>query len=123
MTKSAIGRSHQVLLMGLVASLCGCDIPEDHSIVPIPRSVIVGTGSLGLNSDAGVHLTDPNDSKTQEVFDIWAAPYRKSGALALSESGDSDSAIKVGIDGQGAAESYRLSVTKEGITLNAADYA
>ena len=123
MTKSAIGRSHQVLLMGLVASLCGCDIPEDHSIVPIPRSVIVGTGSLGLNSDAGVHLTDPNDSKTQEVFDIWAAPYRKSGALALSESGDSDSAIKVGIDGQGAAESYRLSVTTEGITLNAADYA
>ena len=123
MTKSAIGRSHQVLLMGLVASLCGCDIPEDHSIVPIPRSVIVGTGSLGLNSDAGVHLTDPNDSKTQEVFDIWAAPYRKSGALALSESGDSDSAIKVGIDGQGAAESYRLSVTTEGIALNAADYA
>ena len=123
MTKSAIGRSHQVLLMGLVASLCGCDIPEDHSIVPIPRSVIVGTGSLDLNSDAGVHLTDPNDSKTQEVFDIWAAPYRKSGALALSESGDSDSAIKVGIDGQGAAESYRLSVTTEGITLNAADYA
>ena len=123
MTKSAIGRSHQVLLMGLVASLCGCDIPEDHSIVPIPRSVIVGTGSLGLNSDAGVHLTDPNDSKTQEVFDIWAAPYRKSGALAFSESGDSDSAIKVGIDGQGAAESYRLSVTTEGITLNAADYA
>ncbi len=123
MTKSAIGRSHQVLLMGLVASLCGCDIPEDHSIVPIPRSVIVGTGSLGLNSDAGVHLTDPNDSKTQEVFDIWAAPYRKSGALALSESGDSNSAIKVGIDGQGAAESYRLSVTTEGITLNAADYA
>ena len=123
MTKSAIGRSHQVLLMGLVASLCGCDIPEDHSIVPIPRSVIMGTGSLGLNSDAGVHLTDPNDSKTQEVFDIWAAPYRKSGALALSESGDSDSAIKVGIDGQGAAESYRLSVTTEGIALNAADYA
>jgi hexosaminidase len=123
MTKSAIGRSHQVLLMGLVAGLCGCDIPEDHSIVPIPRSVIVGTGSLDLNSDAGVHLTDPNDSKTQEVFDIWAAPYRKSGALALSESGDSDSAIKVGIDGQGAAESYRLSVTTEGITLNAADYA
>ena len=123
MTKSAIGRSHQVLLMGLVASLCGCDIPEDHSIVPIPRSVIVGTGSLDLNSDAGVHLTDPNDSKTQEVFDIWAAPYRKSGALALSESGDSNSAIKVGIDGQGAAESYRLSVTTEGITLNAADYA
>ncbi len=123
MTKSAIGRSHQVLLMGLVASLCGCDIPEDHSIVPIPRSVIVGTGSLGLNSDAGVHLTDPNDSKAQEVFDIWAAPYRKSGALALSESGDSDSAIKVGIDGQGAAESYRLSVTTEGIALNAADYA
>ena len=123
MTKSAIGRSHQVLLMGLVASLCGCDIPEDHSIVPTPRSVIVGTGSLDLNSDAGVHLTDPNDSKTQEVFDIWAAPYRKSGALALSESGDSDSAIKVGIDGQGAAESYRLSVTTEGITLNAADYA
>ena len=123
MTKSAIGRSHQVLLMGLVASLCGCDIPEDHSIVPIPRSVIVGTGSLGLNSDAGVHLTDPNDSKTQEVFDIWAAPYRKSGALALSESEDSDSAIKVGIDGQGAAESYRLSVTTEGIALNAADYA
>ena len=60
MTKSAIGRSHQVLLMGLVAGLCGCDIPEDHSIVPIPRSVIVGTGSLDLNSDAGVHLTDPN---------------------------------------------------------------
>ncbi|MBK92190.1 MAG: beta-N-acetylglucosaminidase [Gemmatimonadetes bacterium] len=109
--------------MGLVASLCGCDIPEDHSIVPMPRSVIMGIGSLDLNSDAGVYLTDPNDPKTQEVFDIWAAPYRKSGALALSESRDSDSAIKVGIDGQGAAESYRLSVTTEGITLNASDHA
>ena len=123
MIKSSLGRSHKVLLMGLVASLCGCDIPEDHSIVPIPRSVIVGSGSLDLSSSAGVHLTDPSDPRTQEIFDIWAAPYRESGALALSESGGNDSAIKVGIDGQGAAESYRLSVTTEGITLNAADYA
>ena len=123
MTKDSLERSHRVILMGLVASLCGCDIPEDHSIVPMPRSVIMGIGSLDLNSDAGVYLTDPNDPKTQEVFDIWAAPYRKSGALALSESRDSDSAIKVGIDGQGAAESYRLSVTTEGITLNASDHA
>ena len=123
MIKSSLGRSHKVLLMGLVASLCGCDIPEDHSIVPIPRSVIVGSGSLDLNSSAGVHLTDPSDPRKQEIFDIWAAPYRESGALALSESGGNDSAIKVGIDGQGAAESYRLSVTTEGVTLNAADYA
>ena len=123
MTKDSLERSHRVILMGLVASLCGCDIPEDHSIVPMPRSVIMGIGSFDLNSDAGVYLTDPNDPKTQEVFDIWAAPYRKSGALALSESRDSDSAIKVGIDGQGAAESYRLSVTTEGITLNASDHA
>jgi hexosaminidase len=83
----------------------------------------VGAGSLDLNSDAGVHLTDPSDPKIRAVFDIWAAPYREGGALALSESEDSGSAITVGIDSQGAPESYRLNVTTEGITLNAADYA
>ena len=68
MIKSSLGRSHQLLLMGIVASLCGCDIPEDHSIVPIPRSVIVGSGSLDLNSSAGVHLIDPSDPRIQEIL-------------------------------------------------------
>jgi len=111
----------QVAIMALTTFAAGCERGPAHSIVPVPQQIAMGSGTFALNSEVGVHFADPTDEEARAVFDLWATPFRESGALTLGavEGG----AFQVGVDGGGAPESYRLAVTRDGIDLAAADHA
>ena len=108
-------------ILGVVILLAACEGPAGPSIVPIPQQMAVGSGSFILDGAVGVRFADPGDEGAVSVFDIWAAPFRESGALALSAA--PDGAFRVGVDGEGDPESYRLNVSRDGIDLAAADHA
>ncbi len=109
-----------LLLMSAVAvSACGSEPP--HSIVPIPRSFETGEGAFVLDGSSGIALTDPSDSEAREVIELWAGPVRAGTGLALPIS--ADGTLRVGVDGSGGPESYRLTVSESGISIAAGDHA
>lgn len=114
-------RARMIALGALAALLAACDQGPTHSIVPVPQQIVMGDGSFTLDPDVTVHFDDPSDDGARSVFDVWAAPYRESGALTLDAA--ADGAFRVGVDGEGVPESYRLVVTRDGIDLAAADHA
>jgi hexosaminidase len=87
----------------------------------MPSQVTLAEGSFALDGATAIALGDPDDVELQHLVSIWAEPFRAAGTLALPRS--PDGALRVAVDGQGAAESYRLDVTPEGITLSGADHA
>ena len=121
MSTPGAARTRRLALFALLPLMSACDNGPEHSIIPVPQQVALGSGSFEISSDVSIQFVDPSDDNAQAVFDIWATPYRDSGALPLtpSESG----AFRVGVDGQGEPESYRLEITRDGIDLGAADPA
>ena len=109
-----------LLLMSAVAmSACGTEPP--HSIVPIPRSFEAGDGAFVLDASSAITLTDPSDTEAREVVEIWAGAARVGTGLVLPFS--ADGALRVGVDGSGGPESYRLTVSESGISIAAGDHS
>ena len=108
-----------LLMSALALSACGSEPP--HSIVPIPRSFETGEGAFVLDASSAITLTDPNDDEAREVVELWAGPVRVGTGLALPFS--TDGALRVGVDGSGGPESYRLTVSESGISIAAGDHA
>ena len=109
-----------LLLIGAVAlSACGRGPP--HSIVPIPRSFEPGEGVFVLDAASAIGLIDPSDTEAREVVELWAGPVRVGTGLALPFS--TDGALRLGVDGSGGPESYRLTVSESGISIAAGDHS
>ena len=109
-----------LLVLGAVAmSACGGE--PSHSIVPIPRSFETGEGVFALDVSSAIALTDPSDAEAREVVELWAGAVRAGTGLALPIS--ADGALRVGVDGSGGPESYRLTVSESGISIAAGDHA
>lgn len=119
--KSRYTRVPRLGTIGLMVFLGACDRVPEHSIIPVPEQVVMGSGTFTLNATVGVQFLDSSDEGALSVFDIWATPFRESGALSLSPA--EDGVFRFGVDGQGEPESYRLHVTRDGIDLSAADHA
>jgi len=101
--------------------LSGCDRGPAHNIVPVPAEISVRSGAFLLDANTSISLTDPGDAETRRVAEMWAGPLRTEGGLSLSlaESG----AIRLGVDGAGESEGYRLEVSSDGIDVIGSDHA
>ncbi len=109
-----------LLLMSVVAlSACGREPP--HNIVPMPRSFATGEGVFVLDAASAIGLSDPSDTEARELVELWAGPVRVGTGLALPFS--ADGALRVGVDGSGGPESYRLTVSESGISIAAGDHS
>lgn len=108
-------------VLAIAASVTACGAPAEPSLVPLPGQLEMTGGSFTLDGSSTVHFTDAADAELAQLFAIWAEPYRASGTLTLEPA--SDGSVRVGIDGVGAPESYRLDVTPDGIDLMGADHA
>ena len=109
-----------LLLMSAVA-MSACDREPRHSIVPMPRSFEAGEGVFVLDESSAITLTDPSDNEAREVVELWAGLARVGTGLPLPFS--ADGALRVGVDGSGGPESYRLTVSESGISIAAGDHA
>ena len=74
-----------------------------------------------LGASSAIALSDPGDIEVREVVELWAGPVRTATGLALpfSEGGS----VRLGIDGGGGPESYRLTVSESGISIAGGDHA
>ncbi|MCH7891006.1 MAG: family 20 glycosylhydrolase, partial [Gemmatimonadetes bacterium] len=108
------------VLLGVV-TLSGCGREPPHNIVPLPRSFEGGEGVFVLDAASAISLIDPSDTEAREVVELWAGPVRIGTGLTLPFS--ADGALRVGVDGSGGPESYRLTVSESGISINAGDHA
>jgi hexosaminidase len=117
-----MGRARRALTGALLLMAAfGCERRPPHSFVPAPSDVQPVGGTFALDATTGIALADPSDARLRDLVDVWAAPFRASGALPLPLSTDGD--IRVSIDGDGAPESYRLDVGPNGVDVTGADHA
>ena len=116
--RAKLGRAGGALLVTCAAAGCA---PDEPDLIPLPATVEAGRGTFSLDGTAGVRFEAADDEELRTLFDVWAEPYRAGGTLPLPE--DADGVIRIGVDGVGAPESYRLDVGPEGITLRGADHA
>ena len=107
-------------MMSAVA-LSGCGREPPHNIVPLPRSFEGGEGVFVLDAASAISLIDPSDTEARELVELWAGPVRIGTGLNLPFS--ADGALRVGVDGNGGPESYRLTVSESGISIYAGDHA
>ena len=108
-----------LLMSALALSACGSEPP--HSIVPIPRSFEAVDGAFVLDASSAITLTDPSDTEAREVVELWAGAARVGTGFVLPFS--ADGALRVGVDGSGGPESYRLTVSESGISIVAGDHS
>ena len=109
-----------LLWMSAVA-VSACSREPPHSIVPVPRSFETGEGVFVLDAGSALSLLDPSDTEAREVVELWAGPVRVGTGLALPLS--AAGALRVGVDGNGGPESYRLTVSQSGISIVAGDHS
>ncbi len=109
-----------LLLMSAVA-VSACSREPPHSIVPVPRSFETGEGVFRLDAASALSLLDPSDTEAREVVELWAGLVRVGTGLALPFS--AGGALRVGVDGNGGPESYRLTVSESGISIAAGDHS
>ncbi len=109
-----------LLLIGAL-TMSACDPTAPHSIVPIPRSIETGEGAFVLDGSSAITLTDPSDTEARDIVELWAGAARAGTGLALPFA--ADGALRVGVDGSGGPESYRLTVSESGISIAAGDHA
>ena len=102
-------------------SLAACVGEPEHHIVPVPASVEAGRGVYLLDAGSAIALSNTEDVEAREVVDLWASGVRAGTGFPLRFSTDGE--IRVGVDGDGAPESYRLEVTRSWISVQAADHA
>lgn len=114
-------RGHMVALTSLSVLISACDSGPEHNIVPMPRSVAPASGFFTLDATTSITLGDPGDGELRGIVDRWAEPVRRGSgfALPIADGG----AIRLGVDGRGETESYRLIVAPDGISLLGADHA
>ena len=108
-----------LVLSAVAMSACGGEPP--HRIVPMPRSFETGDGVFVLDASSAIRLTDPSDTEARQVVELWAGAVRVGTGLALPFS--ADGALRVGVDGSGGPESYRLTVSESGVSIAAGDHA
>jgi len=108
-------------LLAVALTIAGCEVPQSHSIVPMPSQISLSGGSFTLDGATAIALGEPNDTELQGLVSTWAEPFRGSGSfpLPLGQAGS----IHISLDAQGAPESYRLDVTPDAINLTGADHA
>jgi hexosaminidase len=114
-------RGGAALTMGAAMILSGCDRGPEHTIVPIPREISVQRGAFLLDAATSVVLADPTDAEARRVAELWAEPLRAGSGLSLTIEDGGD--IRLGVDGTGEPESYRLDVTSDGVTVTGSDPA
>jgi len=114
-------RGRTIMAATLALAISACDRGPDHNIVPIPQTVTSARGVFTLTAETTVALNDPADAETLRLVDVWAEPLRQGSGLTLGLG--SEGSIRVGVDGTGQPESYRLEVAPEGITVTGADHA
>lgn len=109
------------LAMGTVMILSACDQGPGPSIVPVPREITVERGAFLLDATTSVTLVDQSDPEARRVAELWAAPLRAGSGLSLALTDDGD--IRLGVDGVGEPESYRLHVDRDRISVTGSDHA
>jgi hexosaminidase len=112
---------HAMSLTALTLIAAACDRGPESSIVPIPRSVTTSSGSFTLDATTGITLTDDSDDEARRVADMWATPFREQAGLPLPIG--ATGAIRLGVDGTGDSEGYRLEVDKDGVSVIGTDHA
>lgn len=116
-------RGMTIAACAFVAGACaGEEAMPTHTIVPIPVSVAAGGGNYVIDASTSITLSDEGDAEARRVAELWAGPIRAASGLPLP-IGDDGRGIDVGVDGEGAAESYRLTVGRRGITVRGNDHA
>ena len=116
-----MGHRAKVIAMGLTLAAASCAPAPTHDIVPMPTSVTSGSGSFVIDASTTIGLANSSDAELRRIADLWATPFREGAGLPLSfEDGGS---IVLAVDGEGAVESYRLTVDASGISVTGADYA
>lgn len=113
------GRLLRAVLLTATAAATACGAPE-HSIVPMPRDARTGSGTFTLDATTTVALDNADDAAVR-VLDLWAAPFREVAGLPLSVGASPEAGLRIGIDGVGEPESYRLEVTPGTISVRGAD--
>jgi len=114
-------RGRIVMAAALSLMVSACERGPDHNIVPIPQSVTSASGTFTMTTTTAIALVDASDAEARRVVEVWAEPLRRHSALTLEVTGAG--AIRVGVEGTGPPESYRLEVTPEGITVTGGDHA
>jgi hexosaminidase len=113
-----IGNAFAVLA---ALTIAGCEAPGTHSVVPMPSQISLSGGAFTLDGATAIALGEPNDDELQRLVSTWAEPFRSAGSLSLPVA--PAGSIRISLDGEGAAESYRLDVTPDAINLTGADHA
>ena len=115
------------LLLATVVAASACDLgfaqdfEPPHNLLPVPRSVREGGRPYVLDASSTIALTDASDTNARDVVALWTDRVRASTNLPLAVTEDGD--IRVGVDGSGDPESYRLSVEQSGVSVIGADHA
>jgi hexosaminidase len=113
---------HRLLrVVALALTLGACRPGPEHDIVPAPAEFTAGRGSYVIDATAEIGLLDPGDDEARGIAERWAEPFRTRGGLPLPVG--EDGGIRVGVDGVGEAESYRLDVGEDGVRVVGADHA
>jgi hexosaminidase len=119
--RTPTGTLFRVALLVASGLATACGAPE-HSIVPMPREAETGSGTFALDANTTV-VVENDDDEVRRILDLWAAPLRETAGLPLSVVASPDGDLRLGIDGVGEPESYRLEVTPGSITVRGADGA
>jgi hexosaminidase len=110
-----------VTVSALTLAAGGCRPGPELSIVPMPAELVVQRGTFVIDATTGIGLVDTSDDEARRIGERWAEPFRTRGGLPLPV-GD-EGTIRLGVDGDGAPESYRLDVDPGGIRVIGADHA
>jgi hexosaminidase len=113
-------RARRTLAMATVSFTLACGRPA-HDVVPVPVEVTHARGAFTLDATTSIRLDDPDDAEMQRILELWATPFREAAELPLVVS-DTGS-IRLGVDGRGEPEGYRLEVAPSGVTVVGTDHA
>lgn len=111
-------RIYLLLCAALLCSSCGNKPPVSTGIIPVPNQVTWGSGTFQMPDK----LTYTSDLKAEAQADLraWIDGSKRSFALT---SDPANPALKLTTDPTIKPEGYRLEVTKDSITIAAADPA
>ena len=104
-----------------VLALGACRPGPEHDIVPAPERFAAGGGAFVLDANVGIGLLDPEDTEARAVAELWARPFRAGAGLPLPVG--PEGSIRVGVEGSGGAERYRLDVGPDGVRVVGTDHA
>ena len=119
-------RGFHLIALGLASALGGaCAESAPPAVVPLPAQMEVGRGTFALDDDTRITLSDPADTELRRLAEVWAQPVRAASGLDLPITDETDDAtanlisLRLAEDASTHPEGYRLSVTRESVTLGA----